>query len=138
MFDRVTAPHIELYDGQTNEYLGRATFALTPEVERALLKMVNNLGEPDSTVLRDVYFFPASSSYVPPGMYDKERRNGIIRAEFRDADSNLWMPVDLYIRFDSQTRGNYLGDRYHFRSVGYSDIVVQDIRVLPQGTSAHT
>lgn len=135
MFDRVATPRVDIYDRETNEYYGRATFALTLSVENALLNMINHARNPESIVLQDVTFFPSSSRYVPPGVFEKYARNGIIRAEFRDADSKLWMPADIYISFDAQARGNQLGDLYHFDSVEYTNIAIQGTRVLPQGGS---
>ena len=135
MFDKISTPRIDIYDNKTNEYYGRVTFAITPASERALLGMVNNASAPGSIVLQDVTFFPASSRYVPPGLFEKYSRNGIIRAEFRDKDSKLWMPVDIYVTLDAQAKGNLADDKYHFDVVEYSNIVIQNIRVLPQGGS---
>ena len=135
MFDRVATPRIDIYDSRTNEYYGRVTFSITPDVEHAILEMINNSTPPKSIMLQDVTFFPSSSRYVPPGLFVKYPRNGIIRAEFRDANSRLWMPADVYISFDAQARGNLSGDKYHFDSLEYSNIAIQDTRVLPQGGS---
>lgn len=135
MFDRVSTPRIEIYDNKTNEYYGRATFDITQDAERGLLGMINNAKAPSSIVLQNVTFFPSSSSYVPPGLFEKYTRNGIIRAEFRDADSKLWMPADIYVGLDAQARGNLLGDKYHFDNVEYSNFVIRNIRILPQGGS---
>lgn len=135
VFDRVVTPRIDIYNGTTDEYLGSAIFSVTPSVESALLGMVNNATIPKSIVLQDVTFFPSSSRYVPPGVFVKYPRNGIIHAEFRDADSRLWIPVDIYINFDSQARGNLSGDKYHFDSVEYTNIGIQDTKIFPQGGS---
>lgn len=135
VFDKVVTPRIDIYNGTTNEYLGRAIFSITPSVESALLGMINNATIPKSIVLQDVTFFPSSSRYVPPGVFVKYPRNGIIHAEFRDANSKLWIPVDIYMNFDAQARGNISGDKYHFDSVEYTNIEIQDTRILPQGGS---
>jgi len=135
MFDRVVAPRIDIYDRATNEYLGRATFPVTPSVESALLGMINNAAIPRSIMLEDVTFLPSSSRYVPPGVFLKFPRNGIIRAEFRDANSKLWIPADIYFTFDAQARGNAAGDKYHFDSLEYTNIGIQNIKILPQGGS---
>ena len=133
MFDKVETPRIDIYDSKTNEYYGRATFPVTTNVEDGLLQIVNYGGTPEQIILLDVTFLPASSKYSPPRLFEKVRRNGVIRAAFRDADSHLWTIVDIYINFDSQARGNLLGDKYHFDSIAYTNIVVQNIRFLPQG-----
>lgn len=135
MFDKVEVPRIDVYDRTTNEYYGRVTFPVTPSVESALLGMINYATIPKSIVLQDATFLPSSSRYVPPGLFVKYPRNGIIRAEFRDANSRLWIPADIYINYDAQARGNLSGDRYHFDSFEYTDIGIQDIKILPQGGS---
>jgi len=84
-------------------------------------------------VLQNVTFFPASSDYVPPGAFETLPRNGVFHAEFRDADSRLWFPADIYLNFDSRTRGNLSGDKYYFDSVEYTNIKLQDTKILPQG-----
>ena len=135
MFDRVATPRIDIYDRTSNEYLGRAVFPVTPDVQSALLGMINNAIIPESIVLQDVTFLPSSSSYIPPGVFLKFPRNGIIRAEFRDANSKLWFPADIYLTFDAQARGNVSGDKYHFDSLQYTNIDIQDTKILPQGGS---
>lgn len=133
MYDRVAAPRVDIYDGITNEYYGRSIFPVTASIENSLLQIVNYEGIPKAMVFQDATFLPASKDYVPPGLYEKVRRNGIARAAFRDANSHLWVLIEIYMNFDSQVRGNLLDDKYHFDSVEYTDIIVQDVRILPQG-----
>nr|WP_312940260.1 hypothetical protein [Oscillibacter sp.] len=133
MYDRVATPIIDIYDGKTNEYYGSSIFPVTTEIENSLLQIVNYEGTPRAMLFQDDTFLPASSSYVPPGLFEKVRRNGIVRASFRDANSYLWVPIEIYMNFDSQVRGNLLDDKYHFDSVVYTDIDVQDVKVLPRG-----
>lgn len=133
VFDRVATPRIYIYDGKTNEYYGRAIFTLTTSVESALLGMINNATIPNSILLVNVTFYPASSKYVPPGAFNTLPRNGVIHAEFRDANSKLWTHVEINLSFDSLTRGKTSGDKYYFDSVEYTNIKIQDIKILPQG-----
>jgi len=133
LFDRVATPRIDIYNRITNEYLGRATFPVTPSVESASLGILNSGTVPESILLQNVTFFPASTKYVPPGAFETLPRNGVIHAEYRDADSKLWFPADISLRFDSRTRGNIAGDKYHFDSVEYTNIKLQDTKIFPQG-----
>ena len=135
VFDKVATPRIDIYDNKTNEYYGRVVYNPNSNSESALLGMINQAKVPESVVVQDVTFFPSSSRYVPPGLFQKYPRNAIIRAEFRDADSKLWMPADIYVSLSARTRGNLSGDKYHFDSIEYSDFVLRDIRILPQGGS---
>lgn len=132
MFDRVAAPHVDIYDGVTNEYYGRSIFPVTTDIENSLLQIVNYEGIPKTMLFRDDTFLPAAKDYVPPGLFEKVRRNGIVHATFREANSHLWVPIEIYKNFDSQVRGNLLDDKYHFDSVEYTDIIIQDIRMLLQ------
>ena len=135
MFDKVSMPYIDIYDNKTNEYYGRVTFSNSPASDAALLGMVNNASSPGSILVRDATFLPASSRYVPPGIFEKYSRNGIIRAEFRDKDSKLWMAAEIYVTLDAQAKGYQEGDNYHFDVIEYSKIDIKNIRVLPQGES---
>ncbi len=128
--------HMPALLGKTNEYFGRVTFPITPSVESALLGIINNARNPGSVIVQDVTFFPSSIRYVPPGIFTKYSRNGIIRAEFRDENSNLWLPADIYVSFDALGRGNILGDKYHFDSIEYSNIGIQ--RLVNKKVIAHS
>ncbi|MGE4277510.1 MAG: hypothetical protein AB7E30_10105 [Lawsonibacter sp.] len=129
MFDKMADVHIDIYEGTTNEYLGSNNFALTPQVERILLDIINYHIVPKSITLTDVNFYQASSEYKPPKLYEEQKRRGVIHAKVRDSASKTWMDVDIYITFNVRTRGNVLGDQYHFDSVTYSDLDVQEIKL---------
>ena len=133
MFDKVALPRIDIYDNKTNEYFGRVTFPVTSNVENALLGMINTAQSPESFVVQDATFFPSSSNYVPPVLFVKYPRNVIIEALFRDANSKLWTPADIYGSLDAQARGYISGDIYHFDNIEYSNINIRDMRGLPQG-----
>ena len=133
VFDKIAAPRLDLYDSQTNEYYGRATFAAAPDVENGLLQIINHAGTPASIVIQNVTFFPSSSGYVPPEYFERRAQKGIFRADFRDADSQLWMLADIFVTFDTWVRGKRQGDAYLFDSVQFTNIAVQDIRILPHG-----
>ena len=84
-------------------------------------------------LFQNVTFLPASNNYVPPAVFEKTRRNAIVRAALRDANSLLWVPADIHMNFDSQVRGKLLEDKYSFNSVEYTDIIVEDVKTYPQG-----
>lgn len=133
MFDRVEIPHIDIYDSETNEYYGKSIFHDNTDVEIGLLQIVNYKGIPKSMLFQNVTFLPASSNYVPPSVFEKARRNAVVRAALRDTNSHLWVPADIHMNFDSQVRGKLSGDKYSFNSVEYTDIIVEDIKTFPQG-----
>lgn len=133
VFDKIAVPHLDLYSSQTNEYYGRATFAVTPDAENGLLQIINDKGVPKSIVLQNVTLFPSSGGYAPPGPFERFAQKGVIRADYRDADSKFWTLADISVTFDVWVRGNRQGDEYRFDSVEFTNIVVQDVRILQQG-----
>jgi len=135
VFDKVSMPFIDIYDYKTNEYYGREFFSITPDTEMALLEMINSTTAPKYFVLRQATVFPSSNRYIPPDYYRKQSRNGIIHAVFRDANSKLWTPANIYVSFDLETKGNQVGDIYQFDNAEYSNIVINYIKILPQGGS---
>ena len=135
MFDKVAMPLIDIYNNKTNKYYGRIAFVITPDTETALLEMINNTRAPQYLVLHQVTVFPSSNRYIPPDYYRKESRNGIIHAEFRDANSKLWTPANIFVSFDVETKGIQAGDVYHSENAEYSNIVINNIKILPQGGS---
>lgn len=130
MFDKVAQAYIEIYDGLSNEYLGRALFRLTPEVENAILKYASNEEGPDRLVVQDVDFYPASSNYALLLPFIKRSRKGIFKVMIRDGASKLWIPLEIYVRLNASGEGRFTGDEYHFDSAEYSNIVVESVRVM--------
>jgi len=135
VFDKVSTPLVDIFDKQTNEYYGRVIFDITPDNETVLLDMINNARAPKYLVLHHATVFPSSNRYIPPEYYRKQSRNGIIHAEFRDANSKLWTPANIYVSFDVETKGIQAGDVYHSENAEYSNIVINNIKILPQGGS---
>ncbi|MEA4932757.1 MAG: hypothetical protein VB071_04100 [Lawsonibacter sp.] len=129
MFDKIADLHIDIYDGITNMYLGSNNFAMLPEVKEIFLGIINDHVVPKTITLTDVNFYQASSEYKPPKLGEEQKRSGIVHAKVRDSDSKMWMNADIYFTFDVKTRGNFLGDQYHFDSITYSNPQVQEIRV---------
>lgn len=129
MFDKIANLHIDIYDGITNEYLGSNNFSTPPETQKVFLDIINYKIIPETITLNDVNFYQASSAYKPPQLEETQKRSGIIHAKVRDSNSKTWMNADIYFTFDVRTRGNFLGEQYHFDSVTYSDLNVQEIRV---------
>ena len=70
----------------------------------------------------------------PPGAR-REGRDEAVHAVFRDANSKLWTPANIYVSFDLETKGNQVGDIYQFDNAEYSNIVINYIKILPQGGS---
>lgn len=132
MFDKVSQPYVEIYDGDTNEYLGRSIFRTTPEVENAILGYARNEDGPNRIVFRNVYFHPTSPEYPMILPFKKRSRRGIFKAMLRDENSKLWIPIEIYARFNVLGRGQPTEDEYYFESVEYSDIVIEGMKVMSE------
>ncbi len=132
MFDKVSRPRIEAYDGITGKYLGTHVFRITTEAENIILDYVHNKNKQDRIVLQDVHFYPASSEYVMPMPYKKYSRRGVLQAMFRDKYSLQWVPVEILARFNIMARARPEEGRYHFDSIEYSDIEVERITVMAE------
>ncbi len=131
MFDKVSQAYIEVYDGITNEYLGRAFFKLTPEVEDTILRYARNEKGPDRIELQDSDFYPASSAYALLLPFKKRSRKGIFKAMIRDRVSLLWVPFEIYEKYNASVGGGqFTGDNYYYDSVELSNIVVEGTKVM--------
>lgn len=129
VFDKIADLHIDIYSGITNAYLGSNNFATSPETQKIFLDIINNHIVPKTITLNDVNFYQASSEYKPPNLDEEQKRSGIVHAKVRDSSSKTWLNADIYFTFDVRTRGNFLGEQYHFDSVTYSNPQVQEVRV---------
>ncbi|MGE4276840.1 MAG: hypothetical protein AB7E30_06635 [Lawsonibacter sp.] len=129
MFDKISQPYIEIYDVATDEYLGRAVFKITPEVERAILNYARNEKEPKRVVFQDVYFYPVSADFTMPVPFKKYGYKGVVKVMLRDRYSLLWTPMEIRARFDIMGRAQPTKGQYYFESVEFSDIVVEGTTV---------
>lgn len=129
MFDKITNPVNEVYDGKTNEFLGYSRFDLSKSEEEKLLQLVNYGIIPKALTLLNVTFSQTPEDYVPPDLIHALSRRGILRALFRDAESGKNIPVEIYFTFDVRGRGNLAGDAYYFDSLEYSNLKIDQINV---------
>ncbi|MGE4277550.1 MAG: hypothetical protein AB7E30_10305 [Lawsonibacter sp.] len=132
MFDKVSRMYIDVYDGITDEYLGRTVFKITPEVENIILNYAKNNKGPDRIVLQDAYFDPAGNDYTMPLPYKKYCRKGTFKAMLRDQYSLLWIPVEIHTKYNIMGRVQPQEGQYHFDSIEYSDIVVEDVTIMTE------
>lgn len=128
MFDKVSNSYIEIYDSDTNEYLGRVVFRVTPEVENAILGYAKNERQPRRVVLQDVYFYPVSPDFITPIPFQKHHYKGVLKVMLRDRFSQLWVPMEIYARFNIMERTRSANNQYYFPSVEFSDIEIGEAR----------
>lgn len=127
MYNMVTKLINEVYDGKTGKFLGYATFELSPADEAKLLDLLNFGKVPQYLTLLNVDIVRTAEDYVPPELTEKYPRAGVLRALFRDDTSGVLMPIEIHFTFDVRGKGQQSGDLYHFDSVEYSNIKVNQI-----------
>ena len=127
MYDMVTNLQNEVYDRETGNFLGYATFELPPREEEKLLQLVNYGKIPESLTLVNVDIILTAADYVPPELTIKYPRIGVLHALFRDETSGAFIPVEIHFTFDVRGKGQQSGNLYHFDSVEYSNMKVDQI-----------
>lgn len=130
MFTKITNPVIDIYNGETNQFIGEARFKLSADAEQELLQLVNNNKTPSSLVLMDVDLYQPSESYVPPTPFIAYTRKGILRALFTDFITGELVPIEIRFKYDTRARGNLSGNLYYFNSVEFNNIVVESIQEI--------
>lgn len=128
MYNMITNLVNEVYDGKTGEFLGYATFELAPTEAAKLLQLVNYAKVPESITLSNLDIVRTAENYTPPELTVQYPRIGILRALFRDDTSGVLIPVEIHFTFDVRGRGQQRGNLYHFDSVEYNNIKVDQIR----------
>lgn len=130
MFIEIIQPNVEIYDGETNKFIGEATYVLPPESEQALLDLINNGIAPTSLLLLDENIYRPARDYIPPIPYKKYKRNGIFHAQVIDSLTGERVPVTIHMRYDAIIRGDLTENPYFYDSVEYSNILVDSIDLI--------
>lgn len=130
MYTKINNPSIVIYNGETNEFIGTATFTLTSKSEEALLQLLNYGIKPSSITVLNLNLYQPSATYIPPTPYNAYRREGTIYASVTDAYTGTAMPVEISIKYDARARGNSLGTLYHFDSAEFSNIEIESVKII--------
>lgn len=128
MYSEVSNASLNIYDGETGNYIGEARFTLSTEAAAKLLDLFNYGKVPDSLLLLDVNLYHPSSSYIPPEPYQLYKRKAILRALFTDASTREQVPYEIRMTYDTRARGNLSGNLYYFDSVELNNINIADIQ----------
>jgi len=129
VFTRIKNPRITIYDGETNQFIGTASFKPTTEAEKALLQLVNYGIKPSSLTLLDVNLYQPDKDYVPPTPYYLYPREGTIYAFFTDSTAGADIPIEIQMKYNARARGTLTGNLYHFDSVDFSDIEIESVKI---------
>jgi len=129
MYTKIIDPSISIFNRNTNEFIGIASFNLTPESEKDLLRLVNYNITPKSLLLLNLNFYQQSTYFHPPNLDQPVNHKGILKAIFLN-DSGERIPIEIRLRYDAIARGNLLGIRNFFDSVEYYNIAVDSIEEI--------
>lgn len=130
MYTKIINPNIVIYDEETGELIGTATFKLTKESERALLNLLNYNMQPSSLTVLDLNLHEPSPNYIPPTPFIPYARKGIIHALFKNAYTGKLVSVEIQLKYNARARGNITGDLYRFESVEFSDIDIESVKII--------
>lgn len=123
MFDQISNPSIDIYNGINGQFVGEASFTLTEESEKALLQLVNYNVMPEKLTLMNLDFYQPSENYSPPTTTAPIQRASIIRAIFRDSVNGFQVPYEIRMRYLVRARDPGINP-YFFTSVEYTNIIV--------------
>lgn len=129
MYTGIINPSIDIYDAETNEFLGEARFELSSEAERKLLDLVNDRKPFTSLVVLDLQFQPAGG-YVPLDPYKMYRFKGLFRALFTKSGTGVSVPIEMRGAFNMRLRSIGSGQRQYLNSVDFSNIEVDSIQEI--------
>jgi len=123
MFDQISNPTIDIFNGINGQFIGEASFTLTEAAEKALLQLVNYNVMPQKLTLLNLDFYQPSENYTPPNMNEPVQRAGIIRAVFRDSVNGFQVPYEIRMRYLARARDPGINP-YFFSSVEYTNVMV--------------
>lgn len=105
MFTEIKHPSAYVYDPQTNQYLGQASFQLSTDAEQKLLNFINDGVPLDTLTVLNLSFEP-TSAYTPPEGLESDKRNGTFRGLFKMAGGETCIPIELRGSFVTRLRSN--------------------------------
>lgn len=127
MYNKITDSHIDIFDGETGNYMGHSYFTLTQGSERELLDLLNYNKVPDTLVLLDVSLSETSANYIPPELFQKHSRISTLYIDAVDAYSGRLVPIEVVMSYDIIARGHLSGNPYSFESVELGNIKILNI-----------
>ena len=127
MYTKISDPSMEIYNGETNEFIGVAEFDLSTNAEYDLLNLVNYGKLPESLLIFNLSLHQPDKSYVPPTPYVEHLRKGTIIALFTDSFAGKQIPIEIKINYIARANSVYFGDYNSYPSVIYTNIVVESV-----------
>ena len=127
MFNQISSPTIDIFNGINDQFIGEASFTLTEQAEKALLNLVNYNVMPQTLTLLNVDFYQPSENFTPPNINEPIQRAGIIRAIFRDTANGFQVPYEIRMRYLTRARDPGINP-YFFSSVEDTNIKVDSVQ----------
>jgi len=130
MYDQIANASASLFDGDTENFLGKAQFSLSDDSQKKLLDLLNYGKIPEKLVVSDVSLYDPAKGYVPPELYEAYRRSSVLNAVARDKYSGEQVPVEIRLKYDSSVRSHSSKNPYYIDCVGAENIEVVDVREI--------
>ena len=127
MYSKITDIYLNVFDSETNEYMGHSRFKLTQSSERKLLDLLNYNIAPDTLTLLDVALSDTSKNYIPPALFKKNSRISTLYIDAVDTYSGRLVPIEIVMSYDVIARGHLSGNPYSFESVELGNIKILNI-----------
>lgn len=130
MFTKIINPTLDIYNLNTGQFLGTATFILPPQEEKKILNLLNYGIQPSTVIVvnADLYFSP--EDFAPPSIYETLYLTGLFKADFEEEYSKKNIPIEIIATFDFQARSVIPKDQYYFVSGQFSNINIESISRL--------
>lgn len=122
MYTGIENPSLDVYNGETNQFLGEATFELSSESQEKLLDWGNKRKPFSSLIVFNLNFRPAAKDYVFPTPFKTYPRKGIFRALFMESSTHLSVPVVIRISYDLRVRS--IGPGPNNFNADFNDIII--------------
>lgn len=123
MYTGIANASADIFDGETNQFLGEARFELSSEAESKLLDWVNDRKPFTSLMVFNLNFQPADRDYVFPTPYKTYKFKGIFRALFTESDTGMKVPVEMRGVYDVRIRSIGPGTQHYI--VDFDNIKVE-------------
>lgn len=127
IFNQILTPVLYVYDLETNQFLGKASFDLSPDGEKNLLNWVNHGAALTSVPVFNLSFAPAPG-YIPPTGMETPKRKGVFRAFLVMDKMGRGVPIEMQGTFSAKMRSDGYSKQLYTSSLEFQNIQIDFLR----------